>query len=396
MHLPSSIAAAITLFFPTSPYALADITAPAPLPQSLLTTASKLAASLKVSYPNQSVALLVQPFWWWQSGSAIDALLSYAQTTGDSQYNSLVQNTILGQATGTKDFMTVDATGNDDQAWWALAALTAAENNLPSPGVPWLTLAQNVFNEQKARWDTTKCNGGMKWKILEGDGTDGYHYKSSIANGLFFQLAARLAHITKDADTLAWAEKAYDWVVGVGLIDGNYNVYDGTDDAKGANGCVDVNHSQWSYNTGVFLHGAAVMASQTGEAKWSDRTIGFIAAAKRNFVNAKTGALFELNCDGDNSCNTDQVSFKGTLARWLGATAALMPNLKANVATITNGAATAVLNGKTTGLGPIASFNAMEILDAGLRTQGVEMGQVIGLVKGAPKAKRSIAGRISW
>jgi mannan endo-1,6-alpha-mannosidase len=395
MRPPPSFTSLITLFFPSSPYIAAEVTIPAPSTDSLITSASQLAASLRASYPDQSTALLAQPYWWWQSGTAVDSLLTYTHTTGDAQYTSLLQNTLLGQATPANNFMTVDATGNDDQAWWALAALTASESRIPAPGIAWLSLAQNVFAEQVVRWDTNKCNGGMKWKILEGDGTDGWHYKSSIANGLFFQLAARLAALTNDADALAWAEKVYDWVVGVGLIDDNFNVFDGTDDAKGENGCVDVNHTQWSYNVGVFLHGAAVMASHTGDARWIERTRGFVASAKRTFVD-QNGALFEAACDPAGNCNSDQVSFKGTLARWLGATASLLPDLRPDVAGVLNGAATAAQASSTTGLGPIDAFNALEIMDAELRTQGVELGMVIGLVKGANKVRRSVAGRIKW
>ena len=45
-------------------------------------------------------------------------------------------------------------------------------------------------------------------------------------------------------------------VAGVGLIGERYEVYDGTSET---NNCSDVNHVQWSYNNGVFLHGAAHM-----------------------------------------------------------------------------------------------------------------------------------------
>ncbi|KAF1938749.1 mannan endo-1,6-alpha-mannosidase DCW1 precursor [Clathrospora elynae] len=323
------------------------------------------------------MALLPQPLWWWQSGSTIDALLTYYATTGDVQYEVLLQNTLLSQATGNNDFMTPDATGNDDQAWWGLAAMTAAENNLPIPAgaVPWLDLARNVFNEQKSRWAASTCGGGMRWKVLEGNGQDGWHYKNSITNGLFFQLAARLAKLTDDADAQAWAEKAYDWTVSVGLIDGNFNVYDGTDELKG---CGDVNHDQWSYNVGVFMYGSAVMAARTGDAKWVDRTGSFIASAKRTFTNADTGALWEQKCDAAGSCDTDQVFFKGALARWLGATASVLPELMADVAGIIDAAATAVQNGATTGLGPIESFNALEVVDASLSAQG--MGGVMGMI----------------
>lgn len=292
--------------------------------------------------------------------------------------------------------MTVHATGNDDQAWWALAALTAAETNLtPAGPVPWTTLAQNVFQAQTSRWDHDKCNGGMKWKIQKGDGTDGWHYKSSIANGLFFQLAARLALLTpssSNSEFKAWAEKSYAWTVSVGLISPDFDVYDGTDDAKGPNGCVDVNHNMWSYNVGVFLYGSAVMAKLTGEQEWMHRTKGFIASAKRSFVNEDTGELWEAKCEGDGSCDSDQVSFKGTLARWLGATAELLPELRDRVEEVMGGAATraTATAGETDDADAIADFNQLEVLDAGLRIRG------FGGRDGMIGARRSVAGRVLW
>lgn len=423
MRLPSNIAPLVALFFPESPLlsnstnaaiesttptpsatlpAISSVApsatpsataAPAPTAKLLLTTAGALASSMRATYPDQGLALFAEPIWWWQSGSAVDALLTYTATTGDSQYATLLSNTLITESTATNDFMTVHATGNDDQAWWALAALTAAETGLaPTGSVPWATLAQNVFQEQTGRWDNDKCNGGMKWKILEGDGTDGWHYKSSIANGLFFQMAARLALLTSSADIKAWAEKSYNWTVSVGLISSDFDVYDGTDDAKGENGCVDVNHNMWSYNVGVFMYGSAVMSKLTGEGEWLERTKGFIASVKRNFVNEETGELWEAMCEGDGSCDSDQVSFKGTLARWLGATAELLPALKEDVQEAMGGASSMATAGINEGLGAIASFNRLEIVDAGLRLQGY--GGKEGTI--GARTIRSIAGRVKW
>ena len=232
----------------------------------------------------------------------------------------------------------------------------------------------------------------MKWKILEGDGTDGWHYKSTIANGLFFQMAARLALLTSSSEIRAWAEKSYDWTVSVGLISPEFDVYDGTDDAKGENGCVDVNHNMWSYNVGVFMYGSAVMSKLTGEDEWMERTKGFIASAKRNFINEETGELWEVRCEGDKSCDSDQVSFKGTLARWLGATAELLPDLRDRILEIMGSASSMATAGTTEGLGAIAAFNQLETADAGLRVQGV--GGKEGTI--GARSVRGIAGRVKW
>jgi len=55
---------------------------------------------------------------------------------------------------------------------------------------------------------------------------------------------------------LEWAEKSWDWTVAIGLIDDEYRIWDGT---STSNKCTDYNNLQWSYNTGVFLYGAASM-----------------------------------------------------------------------------------------------------------------------------------------
>jgi len=53
---------------------------------------------------------------------------------------------------------------NDDQGFWDMAAMSAAENKLHNlkDGPPWLSLAQAVFQTQHKRWDAEKCGSGFK------------------------------------------------------------------------------------------------------------------------------------------------------------------------------------------------------------------------------------------
>jgi len=367
--------------------------------ESLITTAAQIAQSLRSTFPSPSLTLVPQPYYWWESGLANTALLTYAFITGDKQYEDLAKNTLYNQATAANDFMTPEATGNDDQAWWALAALTAAENNVPvQPGAPsFLSMAQNVFNEQKSRWYADTCSGGLKWKIRAGD--PGYEYKSSITNGLFFQLAARLGKLTGDVDALNWAEKTYDWVLSVGLIDGDYNVFDGTDDTKG---CIDVNHDQWSYNAGVFLYGAAVMAAETGDQKWVDRTSGLLDAAQRNFV--RDGALVETKCKGDGSCNTDQVFFKGIMAGCLGATAVLTPAVGEAVAGMMVELAARIQSTLVPNQGVADYYVGLQVVNAAIMARGdASTATMAGMISSRSSndsisnlGRRSIAGRVWW
>ena len=141
---------------------------------------------------------------------------------------------------------------------WALAAMTAAEQQLPSPSASplWIDLAKNVFDLQASRWDTATCGGGLRWQIFNFN--DGYAYKHSPSAGTFFQLAARLARYTGNQTYADWAVKTWDWTTSIGLIDSEFKVYDG---AHTTTNCSDINNLEWTYTAGMFLYGSAVMYS---------------------------------------------------------------------------------------------------------------------------------------
>lgn len=59
--------------------------------------------------------------------------------------------------------------GNDDQVFWAFAAMEAAEFKFPPPDdkyPSWVAMAQAVFNLQVERWETKYCGGGLRWQIF--------------------------------------------------------------------------------------------------------------------------------------------------------------------------------------------------------------------------------------
>jgi mannan endo-1,6-alpha-mannosidase len=187
-------------------------------------------------------------------------MIDYWSRTGDSSYNDLITQALLFQASDNRDYMPVNQTkdeGNDDQGFWAMAAMLAAETNFqnPPPDQPqWLALAQAVFNEMATRWDTSSCGGGLRWQIFQFN--NGFTYKNSIANGCFFNLGARLARYTGNDTYAQWAERIWDWEAATGLIDTSYNVFDG---ASVTDNCTGTTRLQWTYNSGIFLHGAANM-----------------------------------------------------------------------------------------------------------------------------------------
>ena len=188
------------------------------------------------------------------------SLVDYWYYTGDDSYNEITTEALLFQTGPEHDYMTPNQTkteGNDDQGFWAMAVMGAAEQKYPDPPSDqpqWLALAQAVFNRQAARWDTQFCNGGLRWQIFAFN--TGYDYKNTISNGCFFNLAARLAVYTGNQTYADWANKVYDWIEHTGLLSEDYHFFDG---AHTTLNCSDVNRVEWTYNVGVFLLGAANM-----------------------------------------------------------------------------------------------------------------------------------------
>jgi mannan endo-1,6-alpha-mannosidase len=151
----------------------------------------------------------------------IKALMQYWWLTGDSTYNQLVIDAMMFQVGQDNDYMPAnqtDSEGNDDQAFWGLAAMAAAEMSFPNPPSnkpQWLELAQAVYNEQVARWDSQNCDGGLRWQIFPFN--NGYDYKNAISNGCLFHLAARLARYTGNSTYMTYAERSYDWMSSIGI-----------------------------------------------------------------------------------------------------------------------------------------------------------------------------------
>ncbi|TPX08174.1 uncharacterized protein E0L32_001930 [Thyridium curvatum] len=258
-------------------------------------------------------------------------MIDYQFLTGDTSYSDTIMQALQHQVGDSNDFMPGNQTrteGNDDQGFWAMAAMSAAENKFPDPPADkpqWLALAQAVVHEYMIRWDTEKCNGGLRWQIFPFN--QGFNYKNSISNGCFFNLAARLARFTGNQTYAEWAEKVWDWEASVGLIDGEFRVFDGAGVDNDLN-CTKHDTIQWSYNAGIFLHGAAVMYNLTGgDPRWRARVDGVWNETRSVFFTggADKTILVERACEAANLCNVDQQSFKGYLTRWMAGTTQMAP-----------------------------------------------------------------------
>ena len=228
-------------------------------------------------------------YYWWEGGSMFGSLVDYWYFTGDSGNNDAVTQGLLFQTGDLNNYEPNNQTfdlGNDDQAFWAMAAMSAAEEKYPNPPQDkpqWLALAQAVYNRQVPRWDDKTCAGGLRWQYNRFNAGKtffwflipfmsypmkclslqllirtlvGYSYKSTIANACLMNLGARLGRYTGNTTYFDWAEKIYDWTKRVGLIDSDYNVFDGTSVDEN---CTTPNRLQWTYNIGAFLQSTAFL-----------------------------------------------------------------------------------------------------------------------------------------
>ncbi|KAB5566054.1 putative dfg5 protein [Coniochaeta sp. 2T2.1] len=268
------------------------------------------------------------PYYWWEGGALWGTMVDYWHYTNDTTYNNDTEFALVFQAGSPQNsYMPPNWTaslGNDDQGFWGMSAMLAAETNFenPPPTDPqWLALAQAVFNTQAARWDTEFCNGGLRWQIPLSN--NGYDYKNTIANGIFFNLGARLARYTGNDTYAQWAAKTYDWAQAVDYIDADYNIYDG---GHVEHNCTDTNPQQFSYIAAVFLQGAGFMYNYTnGSALWAERVTGLTNRTLEYFFPG--GVAVETSCEQAETqqCTTDMLSFKGYSHRFLSQTTQMAP-----------------------------------------------------------------------
>lgn len=265
-------------------------------------------------------------YYWWEAGALWGTYIDYWHYTRDTTYSDLSESSMIFQS--DKSFQPPNVTmslGNDDQGFWGMSAMLAAETvfqNPPDTDPQWLELAQGVWNTQAApdRHDST-CGGGLRWQITLTN--NGYDYKNSIANGIFFNMGARLARYTGNDTYAQWAVETWDWMEDIGFMTTDYNIYDG---AHTGDNCTDISKPQFSYNAAVFLQGAAFMYNYTnGSDVWRERVEGLLNRTTELFFS--TGTVVEISCELDEKvqCNTDQLSFKGFLHRWMASAAQVAP-----------------------------------------------------------------------
>lgn len=282
----------------------------------------------------QTPGMFSNPYYWWEAGAAWGSMLDYWFYTGNTTYHDILMSSLLYQVGTDWDYMPSNQTtteGNDDQGFWGITVMAAAEKNFTNPASnepQWLYLAQAVFNTMAARWDDEHCGGGLRWQIFTWN--NGYNYKNTVSNGCLFNLAARLARYTQNSTYVEWAEKVWDWTEAREYIDTNgtnWPVYDG---ASIGDNCTDVSNLEWTYNSGLYMSGAAFMYNYTNQTVWLNRTTHIWGRAQVFFMD-NTRIMYEAACQPSNQCNTDQRSFKAIFSRFLGLTCLMAPTLNAEI-----------------------------------------------------------------
>ncbi|KAF4471033.1 Mannan endo-16-alpha-mannosidase DCW1 [Fusarium albosuccineum] len=279
--------------------------------------AEDLVSMYNGNQPGGTPGLLPEPYYWWYAGAMMGTLIDFWAYTGDDDYVDLTKQALLFQVGDHNDYMPINQTrteGNDDQGFWGLAVMSAAEYNFPHPEADqpqWLALAQAVFNTQAARWDTEHCDGGLRWQIFQ---------------ACFFALGARLALFTGNSTYADWAETTWDWMEKVEFIDPkSWYVYDGS---HIGNNCKKIVPYQFSYNAGGFILGAAAMYNFTEDQVWKDRLDNLLDGVKIFFGGPEKNIMTEVACEPVKRCNLDQKSFKAYLSRWLAVTTQWAPHTK--------------------------------------------------------------------
>ncbi|KAL2268247.1 hypothetical protein VTJ83DRAFT_3093 [Remersonia thermophila] len=308
-------------------------------PGSIKAAAKVVAANLMSYYhgdePGATPGILpgpppAGPYYWWQAGAMWGTLVDYWHYTRDDTYNAEALRAMVFQAEPPSNSYQprnwTASLGNDDQGFWGMSAMLAAETNFPNPPEDqpqWLALAQAVFNTQAPRFGREHCNGGLRWQVPNLN--NGYNYKNTIANGVFMNIAARLARYTNNKTYGEWAEATWDWLEGVGYITKDFDVFDG---AHVESNCTDINPVQFSANAAILIHAAAVMYNYTEgpvREKWRFRVAGLLNRTIEHFF--PEGIMIERPCELPDrmQCNTDQHSFKGYMHRALATAAVVAP-----------------------------------------------------------------------
>jgi hypothetical protein len=229
---------------------------------------------------------------WWQAAVALSTIETYAQATGDTGFDTVIQRAFILNSTGS-----FENGADDDTAWWALAWLQAYDlTRKPA----YLAMAETDADYIHEDWDST-CGGGIWWTRTPRS------YKNAIANELFLELTAWLHNsIRGDTKYLAWAQAEWSWFQHSGMINSENLINDGL-----GNNCQNNGQPTWTYNQGVVLAGLAQLYRATGNRQLLAEAERIATAAISHLT---VGGVLTEPCQGAGctpGLDTNTQSFKG-------------------------------------------------------------------------------------
>lgn len=277
-------------------------------------------------------------YYWWHSAVMFDAMIEWWALADDDSLTDTISVGLAYQVGPDFDYLPPNQTrslGNDDQSFWAAAAMSAAERGFPQPSnlnVTWLQLAQNVFESQVARWNNPEsCGGGLKWQIISFNA--GYNYKNAVSTLGFASLAARLARYTNNETYTDWSNEAIQWLFDVGFISSNGTrpaIYDGADDTTN---CSSINRLEWTQNAGLALIAGAYAFNYTPTRSPESLLNTARVISRDTFAQSygtadgpQPAAIQEVACTPNGKCSLDNRFMRASLARGLARARELTPD----------------------------------------------------------------------
>ncbi|KAI1073940.1 glycoside hydrolase family 76 protein [Whalleya microplaca] len=269
---------------------------------------------------------------WWTGAALWGTMLDYRSRSGNATYDEVIAQGLSFQLTDDEDFVPTNWTlteGNDDQDFWAMAAVLAEQTGLQAEKtgllaegkIQWTDVAEKVFYEQtngQRRVQRGECKGALRWIISPI--AEGYNYVSTGANAGYFNLGAQLARMTNNPKYVDAAEHTYELLEDIGFISDKYEVFDGAHQDK----CDKINRLQLSYTAAELIQGCAHLYNMTADDDWKERLDGLLDHTLDLFFN-KDGIAIEGSCESQDDCNTDMLFYKGLLHRFLASTMQMAP-----------------------------------------------------------------------
>jgi predicted alpha-1,6-mannanase (GH76 family) len=232
--------------------------------------------------------------WTWASGIEV-SLTGYEKSTGAvDQYMFPATRDLRGFADFLEEF------GYDDQAWWGDAWIRAYD---VTGNRDYLELAGRIFADMRAAWDDTSCGGGVWWNPNR-------DFKNAVTAELFILLAANLHNRTPgDTEYLAWAQRAWTWFMGIGMVNDQQLINDGLRD------CHNQGEPVWIYNQGIILGAAVELYRATSDEQYL--TVATRLADASTTLLVDNHGILRERCEATGDCNDDQSAFKGIYQRYL-------------------------------------------------------------------------------